>query len=94
MENKEITATIIGCACNANNNFGVGFLESIYGKSMLLKLRDPDLEVCRQVPTEVTYREETVGDSLSMFFRDCVVVELKVVKESLSPEKNNRQIIQ
>ena len=71
---------------------GAGFLESVYGKALLLVLKERGLRAESQVPLKVSFRGQIVGD----FFADIVVegkviLELKAVK-TLTPE-NSAQIL-
>jgi len=81
-----ITQVVIGCAFDVMNELGAGFLESVYGKALLLALRQRGLKAEAQQPIKVTFRGECVGE----FFADLVVdgkiiVELKAVK-AIAPE--------
>ena len=82
----DITEQVIGACFEVSNELGVGFLESVYEKALLIALLNKGLKAKRQVPVKVFFRDQCVGD----FFADIVVedeliLELKVVK-SLSPE--------
>ena len=82
----ELTEKVIGACFEVSNELGCGFLESVYGKALLIVLREKGLNACSQVPLQVLFRQQVVGD----FFADVVVeeqvlVELKAVK-SLAPE--------
>jgi GxxExxY protein len=81
-----ITKGVIGCAFEVINELGVGFLESVYEKALLLALRQRGLTATSQEPVKVVFRGECVGD----FYADVIVegkvmVELKAVK-TLAPE--------
>lgn len=82
----ELTEKVIGACFEVSNELGVGFLESVYEKALLVALRDKGLTAERQLPINVSFREVIVGE----FFADIMVgnkliVELKAVK-SLLPE--------
>lgn len=74
-------------ACfEVSNELGVGFLESVYEKSLVVALRQKNFDVESQVSLKVTFRGFTVGD----FFADIIVdkkilIELKAV-DHLSKE--------
>ena len=81
-----LTEKVIGACFEVSNELGIGFLESVYEKALLVVLVDKGLVAERQVPLKVSFRETIVGN----FFADVVVegtlvVELKAVK-SLLPE--------
>ena len=83
---EDITEQVLGACFEVSNELGVGFLESVYEKALLISLRNKGLKAVNQVPVKVFYRDQCVGD----FFADIVVedeliIELKVVK-SLLPE--------
>lgn len=78
---QELTRAIIGCGFEVSNELGVGFLESVYEKALVVALRGAGLNAKCQEPIEVYFRGRGVGE----FFADIVVeekviVELKVVK--------------
>ena len=85
LRHGELTRAIIGCAFEVSNELGVGFLESVYEKALVVALRDAGLNAKCQEPIEVYFRGRRVGE----FFADIVVdekviVELKVVRSLLS----------
>ncbi len=78
MEHDEITKQIIGRAYAVYNKMGFGFLESVYEKCMVLELQKAGLKVQAQVPIQVRYEGEVVGEYFAdLFVEDCVIVELK-----------------
>ena len=86
MKHANVSEVIIGCAFEVINELGAGFLESVYEKAMLVTLRQKGLDVEAQVPIQVIFRGEVIGD----FFADLlvnkkIIVELKAVK-TLAPE--------
>ena len=81
MHLNELTEQVIGACFEVSNELGIGFLESVYEKALLVALRDKGLSAERQVPLKVSFREVIVGE----FFADILVenkliVELKAVK--------------
>jgi GxxExxY protein len=85
---EELTRRILEAAFEVSNELGIGFLESVYEGALFLALKAKGLEVERQVPIQVRFRGEAVGQ----FYADLVVagkviVELKAVK-ALAPEHN------
>lgn len=83
---EELTSKILEACFEVSNELGVGFLESVYEKALLVALRQKGFEVESQVSLKVTFRGFTVGD----FFADVVVggkilIELKAV-DSLSKQ--------
>ena len=83
---EELTSKILEACFEVSNELGVGFLESVYEKALLVALRQKGFEVESQVSLKVTFRGFTFGD----FFADVVVggkilIELKAV-DSLSKQ--------
>ena len=86
MKNEELTEEILGACFEVSNELGIGFLESVYEKALLVALRQKGINAISQAPVAVNFREELVGQ----FFTDLlvngeIIVELKVVK-TLAPE--------
>lgn len=82
---SDLTRVIIGCAFEVQNELGVGFLESVYEKAMVVALKDAGILVQAQAPVTVTFRNSPVG----AFYADLlvpnkVIIELKAV-ERLNP---------
>ena len=92
MLHKAITEKILESSFEVINELGAGFLESVYEKALLIALKDKGLGVQSQVPLNVNFREQSVGE----FFADIVVnklviLELKAVK-TLLPEHQAQMI--
>ena len=80
MEKDELTEKIIGCVFRVHSALGSGFLESVYKNALLLELMKHGIGAVAEVPIQVFYDGEPVGD----FFADIVVdgsviLELKAV---------------
>ena len=87
-----LTGIIIGCAFQVSNELGVGFLESVYEKAMLVALKDEGITAVSQKPVEVTFRGQAVGTFFAdLLVEDKVTVELKAAK-AIAPE-HQAQII-
>ena len=65
---------LIGCAFEVANTFGRGFVENIYANALAKELTRQTVEVRREFPVKVHYKEELVGE----FFCD-LLVESKVI---------------
>lgn len=86
MEDHEITEVILGASFEVINELGIGFLESVYEKALLVALHDKGLQARSQMPIPVLFRNQSVGDFYAdIVVEDKVIVELKAVK-SLVPE--------
>jgi len=85
-KHEALTGNILGCAFEAINELGVGFVESVYEKAILLALAQKGLAATGQHPIAVMFRGQCVGDFYAdILVEDRVVVELKAVK-ALAPE--------
>lgn len=81
MKLGEITEQILSACFEVSNELGHGFLESVYERSLLVALAHKGLKAESQVPLQVDFRGQKVGE----FFADIVVegrilLELKAVK--------------
>lgn len=78
---SELTGKIIKEFYNFYTELGYGFLEKVYERSMLIELRDLGLACDPQVPINVYYGDEKVGE----YFAD-ILVENKVILELKAAE--------
>ncbi|WP_020676300.1 GxxExxY protein [Geopsychrobacter electrodiphilus] len=86
MQFEAVTATILSACFEVSNELGIGFLESVYEKALLIALREKGLVAESQAPLTVKFRGKNIGE----FFADIIVegrvlLELKAVK-SIAPE--------
>jgi GxxExxY protein len=83
MELNEITRKIIGCAIEVHKSLGPGLLESAYEECLSYELIKNGLNIKRQQPTPVVYKEIKLecGYRIDILVENSVVVELKVVDE-------------
>ena len=82
MDINEITYQIRGAVFEVNRILGSGFLEKVYEKALIIELLVSGLRAESQVPIEVIYKDEVVGE----YFADIVVegqviIELKAVEQ-------------
>ena len=83
---EEITGEIIKKFYKVYNTLGYGFLEKVYQNALLLELRRSGFECSGQVPIQVYYDGNRVGDYYAdIIVDDCVILELKAA-ESLCEE--------
>ena len=83
---EEITRKILEACFEVSNELGAGYLESVYEKALLIVLRQKNLLAENQIPLEVKFRGEVVGDFyVDILVESKVVIELKVVN-SLTKE--------
>jgi GxxExxY protein len=56
----ELTRVILGCCFEVMKELGPGFLERVYKNSLLLALREKELQVETERPFEVIFRNKVV----------------------------------
>ena len=82
MLHQDLTRKIIGCAFEVQNELGVGFLESVYEKAMVVALAQSGIPVQAQAPINVSFRGVIVGSFYAdLLVNERVIVELKTVSE-------------
>ena len=81
MELNQITKKIIGCAIEVHRDLGPGLLDSAYEECLSYELISNGLEIKRQQPTPVIYKDIKLdcGYRIDILVENSVVVELKVV---------------
>lgn len=73
---REISDKIIKAFYKVYNTLGYGFLEKVYEKAMMVELLEMGLQVQRQVPVRVFYKDELVGE----YFADLLVEKLIIIE--------------
>ena len=82
MEINDITYAINGAAFEVNRILGPGFLEKVYQNALLFELKERGLKAKSQVPINVLYKENEVGEYFAdILVEDNVIVELKTVEK-------------
>ena len=83
MELNVVTQKIIGCAIEVHKQLGPGLLESAYEECLAYELVRNGLDIKRQHPTPIVYKEIKLeyGYRIDILVENSVVVELKVVDE-------------
>jgi GxxExxY protein len=86
MEINELTRRIIGCAIEVHKALGPGLLESAYEECLVYELQKAGLQVLRQKPVPIIYKEIHLeqGYRIDLLVEGLIVVELKSV-EILNP---------
>ena len=78
---EELTGKILEACFEVANELGHGFLESVYVKALTVALSQKELSVESEVPLQVLFRGQVVGDFYAdLLVEQCVLVELKAVK--------------
>ena len=78
---ENLTGEILEACFEVSNELGIGFVESVYEKALVVALQQKGLKAERQIPLTVHFRGVVVGE----FFADVLVenkvlIELKAVK--------------
>jgi GxxExxY protein len=78
-----LTETIIGAAIKVHRALGPGLLESAYEACLLYELTTAGLQVERQKPLPIIYKEVDLdcGYRLDLVVEDRVIVEIKAVEQ-------------
>jgi GxxExxY protein len=80
-EINALTQKIIGCAMAVQNELGCGFLEKVYENALCIELRRAGLEVQSQLPFQVRYRDQVVGEYIpDLIVAGSIIIELKAIK--------------
>lgn len=77
----QLTQQIIGVYYDVYNELGMGFLESVYQRSLALALKSAGLEVCSRIDIPVWFRGQQVGQfEGDLLVEKCVLLELKAAR--------------
>lgn len=77
----EITEPLIGIFYDVYNELGHGFLESVYQQAMLIALHERGFRVEQEVPIQVGFRGQSVGNFYAdLLVDDRILLELKAAK--------------
>jgi GxxExxY protein len=80
MTDDELTEKIIACAFKVHRALGPGFSEKVYENAMRVELTRQGVKVRKQVPIQVHYDGEVVGEFVpDLWIDEQVLVELKAV---------------
>lgn len=66
---EDLTGKILEACFEVSNELGIGYLESVYEKALLIALRQKGLKAESQIPLQMKFRDEIVGN----FFVDILV---------------------
>ncbi|MGC9453436.1 MAG: GxxExxY protein [Phycisphaerae bacterium] len=72
----DLTGRVLQAAFEVSNQLGCGFLENVYENALSAELSSRGMEVSRQVPIRVIYKNQTVGE-----YRADLIVESQVLVE-------------
>lgn len=75
---EDITKKILEAGFEVSNELGIGYLEPVYEKALLIALRQKSFRAENQAPLTVKFRGEIVGDFyVDILVEDKVSIELK-----------------
>jgi GxxExxY protein len=82
MTENEISNKIIGCAIEVYKQLGPGLLESAYQECLLYELKISGLEVQKEKPMPIIYKEIKLdhGYRIDLLVENKVVIEIKTVE--------------
>src|SRR5213078_4350365 len=82
LRDSEITEPIIAAAIRVHRELGSGFLESIYEEAPAVEFSLSGIQLIRQHPVPLFYRDHQIGEHrLDFLIEGKIVVELKAVSE-------------
>jgi len=86
MDRNKLTEIIIGCAIEVHKQLGPGLLESAYEECLSFELIRAGLQIERQKPVPVVYKDIKLdcGYRIDILVEKTVVIELKSV-DALAP---------
>jgi GxxExxY protein len=81
MDINELTYKINGAIFEVNKVLGAGFMEKVYENALLVEFRNMGMKAKAQVPIDVNYKGEIVGEYFAdIVVEDKVLLELKAVE--------------
>ncbi len=81
MNIDDLTYKINGAIFEVNKVLGPGFMEKVYENALLVEFRNMGLNAKAQVPINVNYKGEIVGEYFAdIVVEDKVILELKAVE--------------
>lgn len=85
---EDLTGKILQACFEVSNELGIGFIESVYEKSLLVALKEKDLKAENQVPINVKFRQIIVGEFYAdILVEDKILIELKAVNSLINEHK-------
>ncbi|MBE9468840.1 MAG: GxxExxY protein [Bacteroidetes bacterium] len=82
MIENELSKKIIGCAIEVHRHLGPGLLESAYQECLLYELKLAGLNVKKEKPMPIVYKEVKLdhGYRIDLLVEEKVVIEIKTVE--------------
>ena len=77
---EDLTGKILESCFEVSKELGIGFIESVYEKALIVILKEKGLKVENQVPLKVRFRGVVVGDFYAdLLVEEKILIELKAV---------------
>ena len=82
MIQNELSTKIIGCAIEVHKQLGPGLLESAYQECLAYELKQNGLQVTKEIPMPIVYKEVKLnhGYRMDLLVENTVVIEIKFVE--------------
>ena len=81
LETHRLTRQILNAAQSVHSALGCGFIESIYGRALLIELKKSDFRIEREKLIKIWYGSQIVGKHcLDLVVDETVVLELKAAR--------------
>lgn len=82
MIENDLSKKIIGCAIEVHKQLGSGLLESAYQECLMYELKQVGLNVQKEKPMPIVYKEVKLdhGYRMDLLVEDKVVIEIKTVE--------------
>ena len=78
---NDLTYKINGAIYEVNRVLGSGFLEKVYENALLVELNERGLKSESQIPINVKYKNEIVGDYIAdVIVENKVILEIKAIE--------------
>ena len=81
----DVSYLVIGCAFKVHRHFGPGLFESVYERALMHELKKAGMQVQSQVPIEVVYDGEVLGEAFNLYYSYLV----KIAKPKKFPAQGN-----
>ena len=79
---KDLSYRVLGAAMDVHSELGNGFLEKVYEKALILRLKEVGINVETQKPIEIFYHGVSVGHYIAdLIIEKKIIFELKTVRK-------------
>ena len=80
---EDLTGKILEASFEVSKELGIGFVEPVYEKALMVALIQKGLKVESQVPLKVLFRKVIVGEfKADILVEDKILIELKAVSRA------------